>query len=532
MEVTAIIPTGGEYVTYCKLTYAINPARFFCGFWITLLLVLLYTTTVLAGDWDITPRISVAEIYSDNINLDDNDKEYDLVTEITPGISLHGESARLVADLDYQMQNTIFLKNSDGNGTFHQLDADGTAELRKDFFFMDASSAMGQAVINADDTASTGNLNNAGNRTDFITYSLSPYILPHFGNVANGSLRYSYSSVLYSEGDASDADVHEVTAGLVSGRFWGPLSWSGDYYYNEVVRDSDGDDKREGARGNARYLINNNFSLVARGGYYDEDYTSSETIENGSYWAAGFFWQPSRFYSLEALTGNNLTTVTVGLYPTQRTALLVNYEDRGVGPNTGEVWSGNFQHRTRRTSWNARYEEETTTQQEQQLQEGFVFLSIDPITGEVNPDPQPGDLTVQVPGDPIVSLRNETFERKRASASVGMRTGKSGLLFSVFNEKRRYLSSLTEEETKGFDASWNRRLAPRTNSNLLGSWQRITDDDQNTERDFWYIEARLSRQIRRKLNGSVLYRFSKEEPDKDRDGYEENRVEARLTAYF
>ena len=113
-----------------------------------------------------------------------------------------------------------------------------------------------------------------------------------------------------------------------------------------------------------------------------------------------------------------------------------------------------------------------------------------------------------------------------------MRTGKSGLLFTVFNEKRRYLSSLTEEETKGFSGSWNRRLAPRTNSNLSGSWQRIKDDDRNTERDFWYIEARLSRQIRRRLNGSVLYRFSKEESDRDRDGYQENRIEARLTAYF
>jgi uncharacterized protein (PEP-CTERM system associated) len=139
---------------------------------------------------------------------------------------------------------------------------------------------------------------------------------------------------------------------------------------------------------------------------------------------------------------------------------------------------------------------------------------------------------VQLPGDPIVTLTNETIERKLASGSVGMRTGKSGLLFTVFNEKRRFLSSLTEEETKGFSGSWNRRLAPRTNSILTGSWQRLTNDDQNTERDFWYVEARLSRQIMRKLNGSVLYRFTKEEPDQDRDGYQENRIEARLTAYF
>ena len=62
MEVTAITPMGSEYVTYSKLTYAINPARFFCGLWLSLTLALACATTVLAGDWDITPRISVAEI--------------------------------------------------------------------------------------------------------------------------------------------------------------------------------------------------------------------------------------------------------------------------------------------------------------------------------------------------------------------------------------------------------------------------------------------------------------------------------------
>jgi hypothetical protein len=521
----------GDDRTSRSLTDIMTCFRGFCILWIALCGLLLCATIVEAGDWDITPRISVAEVYSDNINLDDNDKEYDLVTEITPGLSVHGEGARLRVDLDYQMQNTFFLRESDGDGTFHQLNADGTAELARNFFFVDASSAMGQAVINADDTASTGNLNNAGNRTDFYTYSLSPYILPHFGNVANGNLRYTYSSVNYDEG-ASDTEQYRVDAGLASGRFWGPLSWSGEYHHDELRQDTAQDDKFEGASGNARYLINNNFSLVAQGGYEDNDFESSEDIENGSYWAVGVNWQPSRFYSIEALTGNNLTTVTVGLYPTQRTALVINYRDREVGTNPGEVWSGNFQHTTRRTSWNAIYEEETTTESEQLLEDGFVFLSIDPVTGEVNTDPQPGDLTVIQPTGPIVSLTDETIERKRASGSVGMRTGKSGLLFTVFNEKRRFLSSLTEEETKGFDASWNRRLAPRTNSVLTGSWQRITNDDSNTERDFWYIQTQLSRQIQRRLNGSVLYRFSKEESDNDRDGYEENRIEARLTAYF
>jgi hypothetical protein len=67
---------------------------------------------------------------------------------------------------------------------------------------------------------------------------------------------------------------------------------------------------------------------------------------------------------------------------------------------------------------------------------------------------------------------------------------------------------------------------------MTGSWQRITNDDIDSERDFWFVEAGLSRQIQRRLNASVFYRFSKEEPDGDRDGYKENRIEARLTAFF
>ena len=529
--VMGITPMEGDDRTIRNLTDIMIYSRHSCRHWITLFTLLLSATLVEAGDWDITPRISVSETYSDNVNLDDNDKEWGMVTEVTPGIGIHGEGARVRADLDYQMQNTFFLRDSDGNGTFHQLKANGIAEVTKNFFFVDGASTMGQAVVDANDTASTGNLNNAGNRTDFYTYSLSPYILPHFGNVANGSLRYTYSSVNFDDG-ASDSEQHRFDAGLTSGRFWGPLSWSGEYHHDEMLRDSTSDTKFEGASGNARYLINNKFSLVAQGGYEHNDFQSSQDNENGTYWALGVFWQPSRFYSLEALTGNNLTTVTVSLYPTQRTALVVNYSDMEVGRNPGEVWTGSFQHRTRRTNWNASYSEETTTTQELFLEEGGVaILGIDPVTGLVNDDPQPGDLIVSVPFGPVTSITDEVIERKRASGSVGLRTGKTGLRFTVFNEKRSFLSSQTEEETKGFSGSWDRRLAPRTNSIVTGSWQRITNED-NSERDFWFVETKLNRQIRPRLNGNIFYRFSREESDGNRDGYEENRIGARITAHF
>ena len=158
-------------------------------------------------------------------------------------------------------------------------------------------------------------------------------------------------------------------------------------------------------------------------------------------------------------------------------------------------------------------------------------VEVDPDTGVVNDNPQPGDLIVSVPFGPVTSLTDEVIERKHASGTVGLHTGKTGLRFTVFNEKRRFLSSQTETETKGFSGSWNRRLASRTNSVVTGSWQRRTDED-NSERDFWFVETRLSRRIRPQLNGNVFYRFSREKSDGNQSGYDENRIGATITAFF
>ena len=82
MEIMAITPMEGDNRTSRNLTDVMISSQHFCCLCLILTGLLLPVTFATAGDWDITPRISLAEVYSDNINLDDNDKEYDLVTDI------------------------------------------------------------------------------------------------------------------------------------------------------------------------------------------------------------------------------------------------------------------------------------------------------------------------------------------------------------------------------------------------------------------------------------------------------------------
>jgi uncharacterized protein (PEP-CTERM system associated) len=515
----------------------------FCRQPLILALFLFQTVPAAAGEWEVIPRVSVAEIFTDNIDLEPENEQSALITELTPGISIRGRGGRFEGALDYQIQNFISGEFSDSVKTAQQLIANSTTELRDNLLFFDAGGRIGQSIINADDTISLSNYNNDRNRTDTYSYTLSPYLTPHFSNFADGTLRYSYSEVFYSDeasldstgAGARDSTVTAVDARLVSGRFFRDLSWVAHYDNRNVSREESSDDTFEEADAEARYRITRAFSLVAQGGWTNNDFQSNRRVENGTYWGVGGFWQPSRFYSIEALAGNNLKTATLGLYPTVRTALEITYRDRDVGLNAGKQWTGSLTHRTRRTRWRAGYTEDTTTTQQQALQASQGFLPIDPVTGDVNPNPQPGDVVVLVPLPPIVTLTDEVIERKRAFGSVGVNTGKTGLRVSVFDQRQDYQSSNRQQTTRGISGSWDWRLAPRTNWILTGSWQRIENNGASANirgSDFWYIQPQLRRQIRRNLEGSLTYRFVRQDSDDDQQDYDENSIIARLTAYF
>lgn len=500
---------------------------------VALVLLVIYTTPVVAGRLDVTPRIRLGAIYTDNVGLESSNEEDDVAAEITPGVSIRADGNRLDGSLDYRMENYIFYENNNANNTAHQLDAVGSAELSENLLFFDASSQIGQSIIDANQTISINNFNTGGNRTDFYSYTLSPYIQNHFGGYANGTLRYTYSQLNYDEG-ASDSTRNAVDARLVSGHRFREISWFANYRYDHYDYDGNspqGDtDTFNNANGEARHRMTQDFSLVAQGGWADNDLRTRRDSDNGTYWAVGGFWQSSRFWSFEALAGKNLKTVTAGLFPTVRTSLRVNYRDSDVGLNAGKRWTVDFSHRTRRTAWNAGYFEDTTTEQQRQQESITTFFGVDPITGEVNSDPQPGDVVVPVQTE-ISSLSDEVEERKRASGTFGLNTGKSGIRATVFHLNREGLDSGVEEETRGIAASLNRRFAPRSNAILTGSFRRITGNARN-DTDFWYIDASMVRQISRRVNGSLSYRFTRQDSDDDQDDYDENHVIARVTAAF
>ncbi len=483
-----------------------------------------------AGQWTYTPRLTVEETYTDNVTLaPEGQEEWDAVTQINPGISIRGDGRRVDLNFDYRLQTLFYAQDSDRNDVFHQLGGDATVELLKERFFVDGSATISQRNLFNTGRLARDNVNVTGNRTDVVTYEVSPYWRERFGGYADTELRYRFSAVDTDTRQLSDADRHEVTFSAVSGRRSPILTWGLDYRFEKQDRRDATDFEEENLEGELRYRLNRRWSLLAVAGYTDSDFTSRRDIEDGSYWSVGAAWRPNRYFAIEAGSGENNEFVTVDLDPSSRTSLDLSYRDRSVGSNPGETWDGVFVYRIRRARVGARYFEETTTTQELLLRQP-VFEVTDPFGDPVDPTGQPLPSATDLP-----TLTDEVFVRKRFELFGGVRTGrKSDLGLSVYNEQREFEQTADQEDVVGGRIDWTWRWRRRTifNSSLEVFRTDFGEDSVEDEADEGLLELILSQQFGRDIDGSLGYSFRKRDSSLDANSFEENRLEARVTKTF
>lgn len=478
------------------------------------------------ASWDFTPRVTVSETYSDNVDLVSSGEEDDLITEISPGFSLSRNSGRLDLSVNYSLQTLYYADREDEDEVNQRLAGNAKAELARELLFLDANTSISQSIVDARSARPVDTITGSDNVTDVRSHSVSPYLTPRFGNFASGLFRYRFNTV--DAGDTvSDTESHVVSANLRSGRAFSALAWSVDYQQSKEDRDGGNDVDQERANADASFRLNSQLSLIAEAGKYDNDFDSVETVQNGSYWGAGFNWIPSRYWSISAMSGNNFETGTLRVNPTNRTNFTTTYRSRDVGLNPGITWTGAFSHRTRRSTWELGYLEDTQT-----VQQLFAELVRVGVFQQFNEE---GELVNQflVP-EFRLSLTDEVIERKRANAGITFRTGKSNLGLQLFNERRNSLGTIGDEEesSRGLIASWRWRYTGRTTTNLRGSWQRTEFSSDGREDDLWYLDANVQHQLGRSLNASLAYRFTENESTDAASEYDENRVIARMSMSF
>jgi hypothetical protein len=200
------------------------------------------------------------------------------------------------------------------------------------------------------------------------------------------------------------------------------------------------------------------------------------------------------------------------------------------GWNSGPTWNGLFQHRTRRTIWNASYTVSLYTIQQTLLSQQ-VFNAI--------PSAPSGTLGVPVPNPRPIDLQsftNEVISSKRGQVSVSGFTAKSALTLAAYQENRRgQTDSVNDQDVWGLAAIWNWQFTRRTISTLQANWQQIenlSQVDGSTKNELSYISLGLSRLISPDVFGYLEFRHLRQDSDIATTKYDENRVTASVNVRF
>lgn len=464
-----------------------------------------------AGDWRITPSISVSERYTDNIALSAGTlSESAFVTDVSPRITVQRQGARARVEADYTLHGLLYSHDGDANTLQHQLSARLRAEPVSEVFFLDADARIDQSTVSTVDRIG-GDYALGGNRVETRGLSITPILRKRFGNLATAEARWALSLTNSDGGVLSTSRGDTLSLSLASGRAFNRMPWSLSLSRRNI--DSGGTDSEIGGiNGYLGYRLSPKLELGFNVGQDDHSGNNSFNQLGGTYGNLALRWAPTTRTSLGASAGRR-------------------YD--------GDSYSLDFAHRTVRTTWALRYAETITDPGDlllsfdrylcltgaNQIQERLVYAGTPAPNGCVLIDR--ADISAQLLGLVAAPTLNKSW-----AGTVSYRLGKSTFNLSLSSNQRRTLSAAGgSEDIRNLNAAWNWRLGPRTSSTLSLSLGATESSTVATDSDYTTLSWILTRKLAAQTTGSLEIGHLEKTGGTSGD-YDENTVAARLTHIF
>lgn len=174
----------------------------------------------------VTGRLTVTETLTNNVRMSSTDPRSELITQISPSVSVRSEAGRVQGSLNYSLNGFLYARESDSIRLQHALSAAGSASLVDEFAFVDASARVStQNILAFGSVAPDGGLL-GGNQSEVKSWSVSPHVRGRLGGVASyeGRIRYSQTDTgVAAFGDSANTLATLRLASISSGAL---LNWS------------------------------------------------------------------------------------------------------------------------------------------------------------------------------------------------------------------------------------------------------------------------------------------------------------------
>jgi uncharacterized protein (PEP-CTERM system associated) len=283
----------------------------------------------------VVPRVSLTETWTSNALLT-TVPQADQITELSPGLRVDVNKARLKGFFDYAVTGDSYAQNSSPFRSTNALSSNFTLEAIDNFFFIDTNGSISQQAISAFGTQSVDAASVNPNSTQVASYSIAPRLQGRLGGFADYVARYSRS---ISNSSAATVATNTSSIGLKDGNNAStPMGWSVDANHQDVSYGDGRPTEDDTLMLGWHYAISPQLNVFVEGGEEASNYSSTDMQTN-------------------ALTGFGLTWS-----PQEATKLSLN----GRHHVYGDTFALNFDHRTGLTAWHYSNTRDVTQTPDQQ----------------------------------------------------------------------------------------------------------------------------------------------------------------------
>ncbi len=459
-----------------------------------------FTLDAAAGDWIISPAVTLEQAYTDNANLTHEDEENESITILRPSISAYREGGRARVDFNYAPEYRHYWEDTEDDELVNFLRAEGNVELMEEHLYLDGWATADLTTITSSGGSGVGGLTGLDDTAEVYTAGLSPYFKTRLGNISLFEARYSLDTVRYDEDDLEQSVGQRVDLVLGSGTAFSNQIWEISAFHNQVdYEDQDEDNKVRQFRAELAQQLTRQWALAFAAGYEDYDLVLNEDFD-GSLWSVGIIYTPNT-----------------------RTRLAIGGGERAFGDD----YYLDFSHSSRRTVWTANYSRDFTSARDELLRP-TLFQRQDVFGNLVRDAVLESPPTVDREGGPAISA--EYYELERFSTSFTYEASRTLLGLSAGRNERTYELPIDNTEDIFASASVSRDISQRTTAFLRLSW---TDHQEEAlDYDEWVAALGGSYQLGTRTFMGMRLAHLERDGEIDEETYDENTFSIYLTATF
>jgi uncharacterized protein (PEP-CTERM system associated) len=465
----------------------------------------------------IDPSISTRLTYTDNAHQSSNANS-DFIFEVAPTIRVSRLAGRLTGALDASLRNVVYMDEGDRNTSFIAFQGKGQYEAIENMVFVEASGSVSRNDRSLfSGRSSTDDLNtDAANETR--TFTVSPRMVFHFGNTANGQIRLDNRWTSGGSASLGDRYTRTLTGNASDGAAFGPLGWFADYSRVDTeYSDTDQNVFRQNVRLGASYNATSQLVLRVSVGREQNDYTSGGT-EGKTTHGFGFDWTP-----------------------TPRTQFSAFTEERIFGRG----YDISFNHRRALSNWRLSYSKDFSSSDELisgDLQDAYFEAYFGSLQGLGLTQAQQDAIKQQLLAQAGLLITNAQYVLKNLQADVSFVGKRNVLSLALYRRARTRLANdltasaiddfanFSEVRDSGGSVSLRHDLTPRSALNTSLSLAKVVGEgttNQDIRRKT--LSVGLTRRLGAKATGSLDYRHLQAKGTTD---YTENRLTATLGLRF